>query len=34
LAYPVGAGKRGVLIIQRMVINMNEAQVRKLEQVR
>jgi len=34
LAYPVGAGKRGVLIIQRMVIDMNEAQVRTLEQVR
>ena len=34
LACPVGAGKRGVPIIEPMVIDMNEAQVRTLEQVR
>ena len=34
LAGPVGASKRGVAIIEPMVIDMNEAQVRTLEQVR
>ena len=34
LAGSVGAGRRGVLIINSMVIDMNEAQVCTLEQVR
>ena len=33
LSCPVRAGKRGVPIIEPMVIDMNEAQVRTLEQV-
>ena len=34
MAGSVGAGMRGVSIIEAMVIDMNEAQVRTLEQVR
>lgn len=34
MAYPVGAGKHRVLIIHRMVIDMNKAPVSTLEQVR